>query len=58
MRARQVQHNADWQPGTEEEGKHIAHFIDKPVLTAFGREIPKSGEFFVCVCGGGGGEGT
>jgi cholesterol 7-dehydrogenase len=27
-----VQHNASWAPGTEEEGKHIAHFIDKPVL--------------------------
>ena len=38
-----VQHNAAWQPGTEEEGKHIAHFIDKPVLTIFGKEIPKSG---------------
>ena len=38
-----VQHNADWQPGTETEGKHIAHFIDKPVLTIFGKEIPRSG---------------
>ena len=48
-----VQHNADWQPGTEAEGKHIAHFIDKPVLTIFGKEIPKSWCVFavvVCAC--------
>jgi hypothetical protein len=43
LRLLQVQHNAAWFPGTEEEGKHIAHFVDKPVLTVFGKEIPKSG---------------
>jgi cholesterol 7-dehydrogenase len=38
-----VQHNAAWSPGTEAEGKRIAHFIDKPMLKIFGRIIPRSG---------------